>query len=219
MVDRDPGAHRVVAIFGAEAHRRHHQEPVRVDAAGLVQLGAADHDAVGVALDDAHEQVRIVLLVRRLAAVALGVGHRAADHEVLALHVLDEVDEALVVLGVFRLIDVVGDREQRVDRVHADAALKARAGALAEPALHAVLHHHVVDAFGHLQKAVHALAGELALDGGELRFVFRERVRLGDRVDRGADHRVIDRLLDQLAEQVDAQFAVAEALDVLAGDS
>ena len=66
------------------------------------------------------------------------------------------------------LVDVVGDRVQRVDRVHADAALKAGAGALAEPALHAVLHHHVVDALGDLQEAVHALAGELGLRGGQL---------------------------------------------------
>jgi hypothetical protein len=128
-----------------------------------VHLGTADHHAVRSPLHDAQEHVRVGLLVRRASTVALGIGHCAAHHEVLALHVLHEVDEARVVGRAELPIHVVGDRVQSVDRVHADAALKAGAGALAELALHAVLHDHVVHALGNLQEAVHALARQLGL--------------------------------------------------------
>ena len=214
VIDRDRGAHRVVAIGFYEPHRRHHQQPVRVDAAGLMQLCAAHHHAVGASLDDSQEHVFLLLLVRGLAAIALGIRHRAADHEVLSLHVLHEFVEALVIVAARRAIDIEGHRIQGVDRVHPDAALEAGAGALPEPTLHAVLEHHVVHVLGHLQEAVDALPGQLRLRRRKLGVFLGQRVGLRDRVDRGPDHRVVDRLLDQVAKQIDAQLAAAEALDI-----
>ena len=54
-----------------------------------MELGAADDDAVRLALDDAHVGVGVVLLVRRTAAVALGVGDALGDADVALLRVVD----------------------------------------------------------------------------------------------------------------------------------
>ena len=94
-------------------------------------LGAAHDDAVVALLDDVQVQVGVGLLVGREAAVALGVGHGAVGDEVVLLQVLDVVAEALVILGALGLVDLVGDRVEGVDGVHAHAALEAGAGLLA----------------------------------------------------------------------------------------
>ncbi len=205
---------RVVAVALRQAHGRHDDDPVRVDAAGLVGLGAADHDPVVAPLDDAEVEVGVGLLGRALAAVALGVGHRAADDEVQLLHAADERAAALVIGRAVLLVDLVGHRIQRVDGVHADAALEAGAGELAEAALHAVLRHHVVRALGDVQEAVHRLAAEARVSQGQLRLGHREVVGGRHGVDGRPDHRVVDRLLDPLAEEVDLEAAAAQALDV-----
>ncbi len=90
---------------------------------------------------------------------------------------------------------------QRVERVHADAALEAGAGELPEPALHLVLHHQVGRALGDVQKAVDALAGERRDRRRKLRVAHRQVVGLGHGVDRRANDRVIDRLVDELAKK------------------
>ena len=118
---------------------------MRVDAAGLVRLGAANDDPVVATLDDMHEHVGIGLLGGPLAAIALDVGHGSADHQVLSLHLGQPVPEPLVIVGAVGGVDVVGDRVPRVDGIHADAPLEAGAGELAEPALHPVLRNHIVE--------------------------------------------------------------------------
>src|SRR5690606_39668708 len=60
----------------------------------------------------------------------------AADDLVVALHVGQEALQALVVAGAASGVDVEGCREQRVEGIHADAALETRPGQLAELALH-----------------------------------------------------------------------------------
>ncbi len=175
-VDRHRADDRVVLVALAQAHRRHHHHPVRVDAAGLVRLGAADTHAVLGAPGDVHEQVGVGLLVRRLAAVALDVGHRAADHEVLALHVGEEALQPRVVRRAVLLVDLERHRVQRVEGVHAHAALKAGAGELAEAALHLVLRDQVVDAGAHVQEAVDALAGERRNHARQLGVLHRQVV-------------------------------------------
>ena len=66
-VDRQGADDGVVLVRRPEAHRRHHDQPVRIDAAGLVRLGAADVEALVVAARDVHEEIRVGLLVGRLA--------------------------------------------------------------------------------------------------------------------------------------------------------
>ena len=63
-------------------------------AAGLMHLGAGNVDAVFVAAHDVQEQVEVALLVRRLGAIALGIGHGAADDDVGALRALEEFRES-----------------------------------------------------------------------------------------------------------------------------
>jgi hypothetical protein len=220
VVDRDRAHDRVVAVARAEAHGRHDDQPVRVEAAGLMRLGPADDHAAGAPLDHPAEQVGVVLVGRALAAVALGVGHRPADHEVLRLHGLDERQQARVVAGAVLPVDRPGRGVQRVDRVHADAALEAGAGELAEAPLHAVLHDDVLHALRDVQEAVDALTRRADDGGGERGVLGGEVVGAGDRVDRRADDRVIDGLRDLLAHVEDPQAARAQALDVLgaAGD-
>ena len=64
----------------------HEDVPVGVDGAGLVGLGAADHNAVRAALHHMDEHIRVGLVVGGLGAVALGVGHGSVHRQILALH-------------------------------------------------------------------------------------------------------------------------------------
>jgi hypothetical protein len=73
---------RVVLVGRAETHRRHRDDPMRVDATGLVRFSACEPDSVFVSLCDVHEEIGIFLLVWSLASVAFDVGHRAADEQV-----------------------------------------------------------------------------------------------------------------------------------------
>ena len=59
-----------------------------------------------------------------------------------------------MVLGAVGLIDLVGDREQRVEGIHANASLKAGSRELPEPPLHPILHHHVFGTLRHVKEAI-----------------------------------------------------------------
>ena len=58
-VDTDRANHRPVAVLLGHAHGRHENEPVRIDRAGLVHLGAGDVDAFLVALRDMKEEIDV----------------------------------------------------------------------------------------------------------------------------------------------------------------
>jgi hypothetical protein len=209
VVDGNGAADRVIPVGLGEAQGGHHQQPVRVDAARLVQLGAADHHSAGLAPHHAQEEIGVGLFMRRAAAIALGVGHGSADDKVLPLHAFDKVDEARVIGGSERPIDLEGDRIEGVDGVHAYAALKAGSRALPEPPLHAILRHHVFDALRHVQESIHQEPAQLRRRRPELGVVSRQAIRLGHGVDRGADQRVIHRIVDQFAEGVDPQLSAS----------
>ncbi len=135
-VGRAAEADGEVLVALAHGDGGHDDDLVRVAGARLVRLGAAHDDAVVALLDDVHVHVGVGLLVRRQRAVALGVGHGAVGDEVVVLQVLHVLLEALVVVGAPGLVGLVGDRVEGVDGVHADAALEAGAGLLAQQALH-----------------------------------------------------------------------------------
>ena len=213
-VHRQRADHRIVLVARSEADRRHDDEPVRVQASGLVCLGTGDVNPVLGATRDVQVHVGIGLRAWRLAAVALDVGHGASDHHVAALRHGDERLEALVIGGAALRVDLEGDRMQRVERVHSDAALEAGARELAKSALHLVLHDQVFGALGDVQEAVHPSPGVGRVRRGERRIAHREVVGLRDRVDRWTDHRMVHRLGDALAKQVNLEIAAAQALDV-----
>jgi hypothetical protein len=65
-------------------------------------------------------------------AVALGVGHRHAEGQVVAVDVFEIALQARVVIGAVLGIGAMGAEEQRVQRVATEVALRA-AGLLAHP--------------------------------------------------------------------------------------
>src|SRR5207248_2123866 len=128
---------RVVLLARLHALRRQYYLLVHERRAGDVQLGATDHDAVALTVDDADVGVGIVLLRRSLLAVALGVGDRLAAADVLLLAPLEELIDPLAVLGL-QLAELRGDLDERharsgraggdvavAERVHADVHVLA----------------------------------------------------------------------------------------------
>ena len=107
-----------------------------------------------------HEEIGVVLLVRRLASVTLDVGHRAADDVVALLHRGEERLEPLLVRCAVLLVDFVRHRVERIEGVHPDATLKAGARVLTELSLHHVLRNQFVGALHDVQEPVDSLAGQ-----------------------------------------------------------
>ena len=77
---------RVVLVALTHGDGRHNQNLVRVDKTGLMRLCAGDVNAVRGALDNMQEQIGIGLLGGSEGTVALDVGHRAVNCQVLILH-------------------------------------------------------------------------------------------------------------------------------------
>ena len=163
---------------------------------------------------DVHEQVGVGLLARALGAVALGIGHAGADDDVVALGMAHELEVALVVAGAVRGIDVVGDRVQHADRVEPGTTLEAGARQLPEAALHAVLHDQVGRRPDDVEEAVDPRPDQLRPCRRQFGILDREVVGPRQCVDRRADDRVVDRLLDDAAEQVDLDVAAAQRRDI-----
>ena len=138
-IDAHRADHRPVAVGLGHAHGRHENQPMRIDRAGLVHLRAGDIDAFVVAPRHVQEQVDIALLMRRLGAVALRIGHGAADDDIGGLRALEEGEKAPVIIGAVLGVDIEGHGMAGADGIEPDAALKAGAGAAAEFALHLML--------------------------------------------------------------------------------
>ena len=191
--------------------------PVGVDGAGLVALGAADHDAVGAALHHVDVHIGIGLLMGSLAAVALGVGHSAVHRQVVVLDVDQELLEILVVVGSVLLVDLVGGGEHGVEGVHAHTALEATGGLLTQQALHLYLFHQILAGLVEVGKAVDFVAGQAGGGGHQVLIlgILGQRVGHGHAVDGGADHGVIHPVVDLLAKHVDAGVQLTQGVDIL----
>ena len=209
-------AHRPVLIRLTHGDGGHEDVPVGVDGAGLMALGAADHDAVSAALHHMHVHVGIGLIVGGLGAVALGVGHGAVHGEVVVLHHGQELLEVLMIVGAVLLVHLKGGGEHRVERVHAHAALEAAGGLLAQQALHLHLVDEVLGGLVQVGEAVDGVPRQAGLDGHQLRVlgILGQGVGHGHAVDGGTDHGVIHPVLDLLAEHVHPGVQLAQAVDV-----
>ena len=174
---------------------------MRIDTTGLVRLGTANENTVLRSLGDSDEQIRIILFMGCLGAVSLDIGHRTTDHEVLPVHLRDERLEASVISSPVRLVDFVRHRVKRVDGIHPHAALKTSTRQLAQLALHLVLHHQILRTGCHVKKSVDALAGKRRNCSRQFRLLPSQIVRPGNRINGRANHRMIDRLINALANQ------------------
>ena len=215
-VGRAGKGYRPILIRFAHRNGGHEDVPVRVDRAGLVALRSADHDAVRAAFDHMDEHVRIGLLMRRLGAVALGVGHRSVHGQILVLHHGQEILEVFMVVGAVLFVYLIGGGENGVEAVHAHAALEAAGGLLSEQALHLDLFHQVVRRLVQVGEAVDLVPGQAGGGGhqvGILR-VLSQLIGHGDAVDRGADHWMIHPVLDLLAEHIYTGFQRTKAVNV-----
>ena len=99
-------------------------------------FGTAYDDTIGTAFDDVEIQIRVILGMRSLAAVAFRVGHGAIDGKVVLLYPGEEFLEVFMVMSAVFLVDFIGRGEHGVGRIHADAALEAGRCLLAEETLH-----------------------------------------------------------------------------------
>ena len=205
-----------VLIRLAHGDGGHEDVPVAVDGAGLVALGAADHDAVGAALHHVDVHVRVRLSAGGLGAVALGVRHGPVHGQVVVLDHGDEVLEILVVVGAVFLVDFIGRGEDGVEGVHAHAALEAGSGLLTQQTLHLHLVDEVLGGLVQVGEAVDGAARQAGLHGHEVRVlgVLGQGVGHGDAVDGGADHGVVHPVLDFLPEHVHAGFQLPQAFNV-----
>ena len=130
--DRDPGrvtahgaAHGEVFVLGGVGPARHDEELVHIGRARDDGLCAANDDAVTAPFLDVNVDVRIDLLAGPLGAIALGIGHRDAERQILILNIVKIGEEALAVVCA---VPVVGPPRRLVDAVEcivSEIALRA----------------------------------------------------------------------------------------------
>ena len=125
-VHGDRAADGEVGVLTPHVPARHDQEAVDVGGPGHDRLGTQDDDPVRSALDDAHVSLGHLLLVRALGAVALGVGHRDAERQVLILDLMQVGDETLMIVGALVGIDAVRRLPNRIERIVREIALRNR---------------------------------------------------------------------------------------------
>ena len=85
-----------------------------------MDLGAAHDDAVGALLDDSHVVVRMVLLRGAERAIALDVGLRDGDSEIVVAAIAVVLVDAIAILGLAGGREPLADDVQREQRVGAD---------------------------------------------------------------------------------------------------
>ena len=209
--------HAVDPVCLLQAAGGHHQDFMRIDRPGLVNLGAPDGDTVLVFRHHPHEQVGVGLFRRGELAVALRVCHRSIDDQVIPLHVGKVLPETLVVVSPQILVHMVGDYIQRVEAVHPHAALEAAGRASPQQALHLNFFNQVVCPLVQVGEAVHPLAGQVRLGRHQV-LVFkliRQFVRHRNRVQRGPDHGMVDSFLDFLTEHKNPFLHTPQAIEIV----
>ena len=85
-----------------------------------MDLGAAHDDTVGALLDDSHVVVGMVLLRGSERAIALDVGLRDGDREIVVAAIAVVLVDALAILGFARRREALTDDAQCEQRVGAD---------------------------------------------------------------------------------------------------
>ena len=207
----------VILILGPHGDGGHHDDLVGIQDAGLVRLGAADHDAVGTALHHMQEQIGILLSVRCLTAVALGIGHGAVDGQIVPLTVYHKLLEVFVIVGAVFLIHLIGSGEYSIEGVHTHAALEAGGGHLAAQALHLHLVAQIVSGLMDMGETVDPLSG-IGGDHGHQILILRHLGQIighADGVQGRTQDRIFGGIFDLLAEHIDLHIDLLDGFDVL----
>ena len=97
-----------------------------------MRLGPAHDDALVVAVHDAEVHVRVVLLGRAQAAVALHIRDRGGGHQLLALEAPHVVEDAPVVIGAPGPVEILCRAHQGVQLVASDARIAGERRALGQ---------------------------------------------------------------------------------------
>ena len=212
----DRAAHGECGVGLAHVAARHDEEFVHIGRAGDDRLRPRDDDSLAVLLDDVDVAVGVRLLVRPLAAVALGVGHGDADAQVLVLEVVQVGGEALAVARPVVGVDSRRRLGQRAERVVGEVALCA-AGLLAQDANGLELVEQVGAALVDVKHPVHGLAARRlhrAHDRREL-VAQGEVVGQADGVDSRLQRRRVDDAFDARAVDEDARRVTAQRFTVV----
>ena len=107
-------------VLGFHRARRQHDDLISVGRDGGVDLGAAHHDAIGALLDHAHIIVGMVLRGGSERAIALDVGLRHRDREIVVAAIAMILRDPLAVLGLASGRHPLAHDMQCVERVGAD---------------------------------------------------------------------------------------------------
>ena len=157
----------------------------------------------------------IALLVRRLGAVALGVGHCPADHDTGRLRPLEKSEKALVIFAAVLAVDIERHRMAAADGVKPDAALKASAGAAAKLALHLMLGDQFAGAHRHVEEAVDPAITDTGMHRRKIRLLGCKPIGFRHGIDRRPDHRMIHRFRHALSHEEHIHAAAAQRIDVI----
>ena len=122
-----------------------------------------------------------------------------------------------MVVGAVLLVDLERGGVDSVESVHANAALEAAGGFLAEQSLHLDLLDQVVRTLVQMRETVDGMAGQVGRSGHQVFVLILLCEFIGHRqaVDGGADDRMIHPVVDLLAEHVDSGAELTQGFDVL----
>ena len=183
---------------------------------GLVNLGPFDDDAFLCLVHHPEVHVLVGLLMRAQIAIPLDVGDAGICCEVVFLHVLQEIHEAVVVMGPILLIDVVGHDRKGAEAVEPRAPLVARPHIASQDPVDLHPHHKVLDRLGRQGEPVDPLPRERREGRDEISelFVFRQFIGRPGCIDPCPNTRMIHRVLHPFPKHVDRGFQFPQTLQV-----
>ena len=188
-----------------------------IDNTGLMRFRTADNHTILAALNYMQEKIRIRLGVRRLAAVALRVGHRPVHGQVILLAVDHKLFESLMIICAVLFVDFIGGRKLSIKSIHSNAALEAGCRLLTAESLHFNLIAEIIGILMNVCKAVHDFSCVRGNGCHQLCIlrILRQIISHAHRIERRPENRVVNRIFHFFSEHVDFRMHLADALNIL----
>lgn len=189
----------------------HEDVPMGIDGTCLVNLGAADDNAVRTAFHDMDEDVRVFLFMRRLGAVPFRIRHGAVYGQVIILDVDEELLEVFVVMGAVFFVDFIGRGVYGVEGVHTDAALEAAGCFLTEKSLHLDFLDEVFRGLVQMGETVDGVARQVARCCHEVLifWILGQGIGHGNAVDGRTNDGMVDPVVDFFPKHIDSSLQFA----------